>query len=211
MPLQQPRPTPGALLRLAPSISRLAGRTTNARSSPALRYQDVRDDVSDGDVLLFCGKPLLARIVKTFTFGEYSHCGIVASWGGRKMLMHCDLKGGVHSLPVSAALRTFPGDFEWFAVRPEHRDRLRVGTLVDEGLSQLGQPYSVMQPLRAGAHVFFGTPRPAPEALHCSGFVARCFRVAGLPLAAEDDCLLSPSDIARSLVLEPRGVIKHAS
>ncbi len=177
----------------------------------ALEYRDIRGDLRDGDVLLFCGKPLLARIVRTLTLGDYSHCGIVASWGGRKMLMHCSLKGGVHSLPVSAALRTFPGDFEWFAVRPEHRDRLDVSALMREGLAHLGESYQVMRSLRAGAHVYLGASAPDPEAFHCSGYVARCFRAAGLPLAEEDDVLMSPSDIARSFALEPRGLIRHAS
>ena len=199
------------MLRLQPKPQHRAIRSAKADDTPSLRYDDVRSQLRDGDVLLFNGKPLLARIVRAVTLGDYSHCGIVASWGGRKMLMHCDYKGGVHSVPVSAALRTFPGEFEWFAVRPEHRARLRVPALVEEGLLHLGQPYAVLRSLHAGAHVHFGARAPEPDALHCSGYVARCFRVAGLALATEDDSLLSPTDIARSPILEHRGVIQHAA
>jgi cell wall-associated NlpC family hydrolase len=187
----------------------------DALRSGALRYEDVRNEIQDGDVLLFDGTHFLSSVVKRLTSGAYSHCGIVLTWNGRRMFVHADVANGVQAGLLSAALERFRGPgVSWLSVAAEAREQLDLEALTAEAQSHLGMPYDVWGVVHAGAHVLLGAraPRPAdePQPTHCSAFVARCFRKAGVPLLARADKLVSPDDISRSPAFVDRGVIQLA-
>ncbi len=179
---------------------------------PALRYEDVRDRVQDGDVLLFDGRQVLSSLVKRLTNGRYSHCGIVLTWNGRRMLVHADVANGVQATLLSTVLNRTenPGPL-WLALSDEARAHVNLDTLRSEAQSHLGMSYDVWGVVHAGAHVFLGTRAPElsdePRPTHCSAFVARCFRLSGQPLFDLVDNLASPDDISRSLAFVPQGTL----
>ena len=172
---------------------------------------DVRDAFRDGDVLFASGAQLLSSVVKRLTRGVYSHCGIVARWNGRPMLLHVDVSAGAAATLVSSALTRYVHGFDWYSVRPDLRASLDTSALLGEAQAHLGLPYNMGEVVHAGAHVLLGAPAPSlprtPAPTHCSAYVARCFRAAGLPLLDAPDNLVSPDQLSRSRTLVLRGSI----
>jgi hypothetical protein len=186
--------------------------STTVRDEHVLTYDDVRDDLRDGDVLLASGGEVLSHVVKRLTRGAYSHCGVVSTWNGRRLLLHADVSTGVRATRISVALQRYPRGLDWFRVRDDARARLDVDRMMREAQAHLGHSYSLREVVQAGAHVLLGAAAPAPAAapgpLHCSSFVARCFRAGGLPIADVADSLVSPDRVARAEELERVGRIR---
>ncbi len=178
-----------------------------------LQYGEIRDQVEDGDVILFRGTIFLSRLIERVSGGKYSHCAIAANWGERKMLLQAELMGGVQAVPLSVAAGTYKGRVDWFKIAPEWRQRLDIAALLKEARADLGLTYATSELLRVAAHTLFGAKLPNdcdnPHALFCSQYVERCFRRAGTALCADSDVGTSPSEIAASRVLQFQGVIAH--
>jgi hypothetical protein len=91
---------------------------------PQLRYEAIRDQVEDGDILLFRGTVFLSRVIERVSHGAYSHCAIAANWGERKMLLQAEMLGGVQAVPMSVAVGTYPGRVEWYKFAPAWRPKI---------------------------------------------------------------------------------------
>jgi hypothetical protein len=184
-----------------------------ASTNAQLKYDDIRDRVEDGDVVLFRGTIFLSKVIEQVSHGTYSHCAIAADWGERKMLLQAELMGGVQAVPMSVAVGTYTGRVDWYKIAPARRAKLDIAALLAEARADLGLTYATSELLRVAAHNVFGAQLPAdcdnPHALFCSQYVERCFRKAGLSLTSTSDVGASPSDIAASGVLELQGTIVH--
>jgi hypothetical protein len=178
---------------------------------PHFAFDDALPALQDGDVLFASGAQLLSSVVKRLTRGVYSHCGFVAHWNGRPMLLHADVSAGVQATLLSSALRRYTRGFDWYAVRDERRGSFDASALLGEAQAHLGLEYNMGEVVHAGAHVLLGAPAPSvprqPSPTYCSAFVARCFRAAGLALVDAPDNLLSPDQLSRSAELVFRGSI----
>ena len=178
-----------------------------------VRYDEIRDQIQDGDVILFCGTIFLSRVIERVSHGDYSHCAIAANWGERKMILQAELVGGVQAVPMSVAVGTYKGRVDWYKIAPEARAKLDIAALLTEARADLGLAYARKELLRAAGHFLFGAKLPSdpndPNALFCSQYVERCFRRAGLSLCKDTDGGTSPSEIATSDVLQYRGTIAH--
>jgi hypothetical protein len=178
-----------------------------------LQYGDIRDQVDDGDIILFRGTIFFSRVIETVSAGAYSHCAIAANWGERKMLLQAELMGGVQAVPLSVAAGTYKGRVDWYKITPEWRQKLDIAALLKEARADLGLTYATSELLRVAAHTLFGAKLPNdcdnPHALFCSQYVERCFRKAGMALCNDSDVGTSPSEIASSKVLQFQGVIAH--
>ncbi len=178
-----------------------------------IRYNDVRSQVDDGDVILFRGTILLSRIIERVSHGDYSHCALAANWGERKMVLQAELVGGVQAVPMSVAVGTYKGRVDWFRIAPSHRARLDIASLMAEARADLGLGYAKEGMLKAAEHFLFGAhisedPND-PRALFCSQYVERCFRKAGLSLSKDADAATSPTQISASTALEYMGTFVH--
>jgi len=180
---------------------------------PTLKYEEIRDRIEDGDIVLFRGTIFLSRVIEQVSQGAYSHCAIAASWGERKMILQAELMGGVQAVPFSVAVGTYRGRVDWYKIRPAWRAKLDIAKLLAEARADLGLTYATSDLLRVAAHRLFGAELPGdcdnPHALFCSQYVERCFRRAGLSLSKSTDVGTSPSEIAASEVLEYQGGIQH--
>jgi hypothetical protein len=178
-----------------------------------LQYGDIRSRVEDGDVILFRGTVFLSRVIERASQGTYSHCGIAANWGERKMLLQAELLDGVQAVPMSVAVGTYSGRTDWYKIAPAWRGKLDLAALLAEARADLGLTYATSDLLRVAAHTLFGAGLPAdcdnPHALFCSQYVARCFRKAGVALCNDSDVGTSPSEVAASPVLQLQGTILH--
>lgn len=185
-------------------------RAQDAPAGPRLEYSDVRDDIQDADVMMFRGEELVSRVIKAGAHSAYSHAGLVVWWHRRAMLLDAR-RAGVGATPLSVGIHGYRGVVDWYRIRPEHRARADVMKIIEEAQRNLGLPYAGDDLVRAALNEVAGLDLPPdcerPEALFCSQYVARCFRVGGLPLHPQRDIATVPSEVALSPVLEFVGTI----
>ncbi|HUM13362.1 MAG TPA: hypothetical protein VLT82_20610 [Myxococcaceae bacterium] len=176
-------------------------------------YAEIRDQVKDGDVILFRGNVLFSRIIQRISAGRYSHSALILEWGRRWMILQAELIEGVQAVPLSVAVARYHGDVDFYPLTPEARAKVDLPRLAAAAKSALGLRYAKLDLLRVAAHLLFSFPLPRyrrdPEALFCSQYVSRCFRVAGLDLVPESDVGTSPEQIATSRWLRYGGTIRH--
>jgi hypothetical protein len=84
---------------------------------------DVADDIRDGDLLLFRGRGVIARLIGVAGRSEYSHAARAVWWGND--LFCCEvreLRGG-RAVTLASQVRRFPGLIDVFEVNPSNRWR----------------------------------------------------------------------------------------
>lgn len=195
------------------AVARLRGRERDDAS-----YEDVRSEIMLGDLLLFQGKAPLSWLIRHLTHGSYSHAGLAVWWdhpAGRRLMVFEAVLEGVAVRPASTAVDRYPGQVDWWALRPEYRQQLKCDLLFRRALDLLGSRYSV-----GGLFAFAGrllahktdfVPDRRSASYFCSQYVCACFRNAGLDLVEEKpDHLTSPEDLARSGCFEYRKTLHRA-
>jgi hypothetical protein len=150
-----------------------------------------------GDVLLFEGTSLLARLTRLVTRSRYSHAGIAIWWMNRLFVLHATEWHGVQLTPVSKTSDF--GSIAWFRAK-RHVDLRHV---VSHAADLLGERYSFGGYLKIGLSLLLGRQRGGPEertrGLFCSQFVAESYRRAGQDLVpGSPDHLTTPHDLASS-------------
>jgi hypothetical protein len=188
-----------------------------------VNYSDVRSQMEDCDIILFHGTVLGSRIIEDISKSVYSHSGLIAYWGDRLMLLQAEIEG-LQAIPLSVGVGQYPGRVDWYKPKPEYRAKLNVKAALDEARADLGLSYATADLLKAGVddlmqnvHSFIGRlmqfKLPGnvtnPNALFCSEYVERCYRVGGVPLKDTTDVQTTPGDIADSPVVVYQATIQH--
>jgi hypothetical protein len=177
-------------------------------------YQDLREQLQTGDLLLFRGNRLLSGVIERLSDSPYSHVAIVARWRERVVAFQADLRG-VEVLPASTMVCKYSGKVDWWALKPELRDgTFKEQALFDTALTLLGIKYGYWRLLELGVRILLGRtlkPKDAhatPDSLFCSEFVSRCYRNASGDLLdvnkTANDASTSPADFATSGFFEQR-------
>jgi hypothetical protein len=177
-------------------------------------YQDLREQMKTGDLLLFRGNRLLSGVIERLSDSPYSHVAIVARWHDRVVAFQADLRG-VEVLPASTMVCKYSGKVDWWALKPELRERsFKEDALFDTALTLLGIKYGYWRLLELGGRILLGrtlNPKDAhatPDSLFCSEFVSRCYRNASGDLLdvnkTANDASTSPADFAASGFFEQR-------
>lgn len=179
--------------------------------STAAQYSEIRDQIQDGDIILFRGARLLSRMIEAGSKSKYSHAAIALWWHRRLMLLQAEIQC-IQAVPLSVALGKYKGVADWYRVRDEHRARIDFAPILDEAKVDLGLAYSTSELLKSALHSLVGLDLPpdceTPHALFCSQYVARCFRVGGLPLIeGMTDIETTPGHISKSPILEYSGTL----
>jgi len=178
-----------------------------------IRYEDIRSQIKDGDVLMFKGRYLHSSIIRGLTRSFYSHAGIAVWWNRRLMVMEA-VERGVRILPLSRKISSYRGDVEWFCSKKEisERDRLRMIIFAQE---ELGKSYARWREIFFGWKILLRRDLSEKDELrrenklYCSQYVAQIYNSVGLDLKKKrDDRFMSPDDVANSPLLEKRGVFK---
>jgi len=177
-------------------------------------YQDLRDQLKTGDLLLFRGNLLLSAVIERLSDSPYSHVAILARWRDRVVAFQADLRG-VEVLPASTMVCKYSGKVDWWSLKPELRQGpFQENELFDTALTLLGIKYAYWRLFELGLRILLGralNPKDAhatPDSLFCSEFVSRCYRNASGDLldvnkTANDACT-SPADFAASGFFEQR-------
>ncbi len=177
------------------------------------KYEEIRLQIKNGDVFLYRGQGIVAGIIRWLTHSTYSHAGIAVWWNERLMVMEAVMRG-VRVTPVSRNLFQHKGSVEWFTCKKEisEEDRLRMVIFAQE---ELGKSYARWKAVLFGVKVLFKRDLGKKDELRmenklfCSQYVARIYNAIGLDLKKNrEDRFMSPGDLARSPLLEKRGVFK---
>ncbi len=164
-------------------------------------YKDVRDQIRDGDVLLFQGTSLFSRLIRRFTRSRYSHSGLAVWWNDRLFVLEAT-EPEVRAMPLSILVGHYPR-VDLYELRTKV-DRLRV---VQAAQDQLGKKYAVWGIVRFARRLLeriHGGPNPRkpPDKFICSQLVAYALREGGLVVDDRDpDAFVAPEDLAKSPAL----------
>jgi hypothetical protein len=178
-----------------------------------LKYDEVRLQIKNGDVILYTGKKIFARLISWLTRSPYSHAGIAVWWNERLMVMDAVMRG-VTIAPLSRNIFQHKGNVEWFSCRKEitEEDRLRMVIFAQE---ELGKSYARWKAVVFGLKMLFKKDLSKKDELRmenklfCSQYVAQTYNSIGFDLKKNrEDRFMSPGDIARSPLLEKRGRFK---
>lgn len=164
-------------------------------------YSLLRDQIDDGDVILFRGNAELSHVISDISQSAYSHAGLVLTWYGRRMLLSAEMPR-VQAIPLSLKVATYNGRIDWYKLTPEAREKLDIQRLAVEALTNLGVEYGTGKLFDLASHFILGTEAndddANPTTLVCSQYVSRCFRLAGMDLSLKSDLATVPGEIAVS-------------
>jgi hypothetical protein len=177
------------------------------------RYEEVRPQIQNGDVIMYTGKKILPRLIGWLTRSPYSHAGIAVWWNERLMIMEAVMRG-VRVASLSRNIYQHKGNVEWFSCKKEiaEEDRLRMVIFAQE---ELGKSYARWKAVLFGLKVLFKRDLSKKDELRmenklfCSQYVAQTYNSIGLDLKKNrEDRFMSPGDIASSPLMEKRGEFK---
>jgi hypothetical protein len=178
-------------------------------------YQDLREQIRTGDLLLFRGNRLLSGAIERLSDSPYSHVAILARWQSRVIAFQADTRG-VEILPASKMVCKYQGKVDWWSLKHHLRDSgvFKEDDLLNAALTLLGVKYGYLRLFELGVRILLGrTLNPkdahaAPDSLFCSEFVSRCFRAASNDVLdvnpQANDASTSPSNFATSGFFESR-------
>jgi hypothetical protein len=178
-----------------------------------LKYDEVRLQIKNGDVIMYTGKKIFARLISWLTRSPYSHAGIVVWWNERLMVMEAVMRG-VTIAPLSRNIYQHHGNVEWFTCKKEisEEDRLKMVIFAQE---ELGKSYARWKAILFGLKILLDRNLGRKDQLRmenklfCSQYVAQIYNSIGLDLKKNrEDRFMSPRDIARSPLMEKRGEFK---
>ena len=177
------------------------------------RYEEVRLQIKNGDVIMYEGKSMVPKLVSWFTRSPYSHAGIAVWWNERLMVMEATMRG-VRVMPLSRNIFKHKGKVEWFTSKQEisDEDRLRMVIFAQE---ELGKSFARWKAVLFGLKILLNRNLSKKDQLRmenklfCSQYVAQIYNSIGLDLKKKrEDRFMSPGDIAKSPLMEKRGEFK---
>ena len=183
-----------------------------------LRYDEVRLQIKNGDVIMYAGKKTLSKLISWVTRSPYSHAGIAVWWNERLMVMEAVMRG-VTIAPLSRNIFQHHGNVEWFSCKKEisEEDRLKMVIFAQE---ELGKSYARWKTMLFGLKILLNRNLSRKDQLRmenklfCSQYVAQIYNSVGLDLKKNrEDRFMSPGDIAKSPLMEKKGrfIIKNGS
>lgn len=179
-----------------------------------IRYGGVRDDILNGDVLLYKGKGIISWLIKKITRSEYSHAGLAVWWNDRLMVMEAVGKGVVVT-PLSTNIENYHGDVDWYWCKETISDDART-RLVVCAQEELGKSFARCGMLFVALCMVLKQPLNKDDSFYtskrffCSFFVARAYTSIGLDLRkGKSDGFTTPDDIHRSPLLVYKGSLKQ--
>jgi hypothetical protein len=176
------------------------------------RYADVRDEIRDGDVLLFRPRGLVWRLIAVAGRSQYTHASMAGWWHGR--LMNVEMtSGGGRAQMLSNIVARWPGVIDVFTVDPARRFYRRnaveamIGiTGIDYGRWNLLQAAFLHMPIvRCVVAPDLDDAAKSHWPPFCSQAVSTALRAGGVdPVPHLADRLTEPGDLARSAALQYR-------
>ncbi len=183
------------------------------------KYNEVRKQIKDGDVLLYKGKGIFTSgivptLVQWVTDSPYAHAGIAARWNDRLMVIEA-IGRGVITNPISRSLERYKATVEWFQCKKEIPDYVRCN-MVKIAQEDLGKRYAILRTVWFAIKILFirkfkkTDERREENKYFCSQFVAHVYTEAFRDLnELKADGEMAPADIAKSPLLVKKTTIQE--
>ncbi len=162
---------------------------------------------------MYRGRSLLSRIIQYMTRSPYSHAGLAAWWNDRLMVMEAVAKGVVVTT-LSANVRSYHGDVEWFTCVEEIPETDR-HQMIQFAQQELGKEYARWRAVMLGLKILSQKDRKQRDRLRrerrlfCSLYVAEVYNAIGKDLKkGVSDRFMSPADLAGSPLLRRAGLLR---
>jgi hypothetical protein len=91
---------------MAAVMPRLLNLNLKQMTQCEIKYANRRAEIKHGDIILFRGSSILARLIMYFDNAYYTHVGVVFEMGGRKFIIDSNSKG-VHPDFLSDRIREY--------------------------------------------------------------------------------------------------------
>ena len=176
-------------------------------------YQNIRNDLKTGDLVLFAGRGLVSATIKYSTFSKWSHVGMIINmpeydfvtvWESTTLSKAMDLethapRSGVQLVPLSARVRTYNGEIavrQLEGLEPNHID---VNGLMELRKEVSRRPYeqSKLELIKSAYDGPFGHNEEDLSSLFCSELVAEAYQRMGLLSEQKPSNEYTPADFSQ--------------
>ena len=183
------------------------------KQAAAISYQKCRNEIKDGDILMYKGNDITSKVIATFTKSDYSHAGIAVWWNKRLMVMEAVSKGIIVT-PLSANIKNYNGDVELYVYKDTISDEDRRKMIIC-AQDDLGKKYNMFGVIWMGIKILFkqkmghSDTYENPNQMFCSQYVAKIYNSIGIDLnIGLSDAYTCPDDIVKSDGTIRKGALK---
>ncbi len=175
-------------------------------------YNEIRENLKTGDIVLFSGKKALSMGIKWFTGSTWSHVGmvlrlpewnIVLLWESTTLSNLTDITTGketqgVQLVPLSERVKKYDGDISVRQLEGVDRTPEMMADLKTLSEQFKGKPYeqSKIELLKSAYDGLFGENQEDLSSLFCSELVAEAYQTMGLISESEPSNEFTPKDFS---------------
>ena len=177
---------------------------------PVMAYDDLREQVLDGDLLLCSGSAIFSKMIQKATNSIWSHVGFVMWLRSidRLMVLESVEDMGVRSVPLSSYFGDYSGSGKGYPGRLLIARHAQLsGRTLNAGFGQfavdrLGYPYNTDEIAQIAVHLASGGLMLEQEFADakrfiCSEYVNACYERLGVSIHKSHWHFVAPADFAR--------------
>jgi len=187
-------------------------------SVPSLKYEQIKDLIHSGDIILCSGKSLFSKLIKRFTDSIWSHVGFLLRVDqiGRVVVMESVESKGVQVVPLSHYVSNYEGGGKPYQgdvliARHSHFDESSINHLSRHAVDLLGHRYDNSEILRISARIALSSflnkrkhdPLQRDNEYICSEYVYECYKSVGITIQHNKGGFISPADFAMDENINP--------
>ena len=179
---------------------------------PHLSYEEVRNYIQSGDIILCSGNSVFSSMIKRATGSIWSHVGFIIRWNeiDRLIVLESVESIGVRAVALSHYVNDYDGNDEPYdgkilLARHDDFKEDNVSYLSRKAVDLLGKNYDKGEILRISKNLLFDGIRgdkkysmPDDNKKYiCSEYVYECYKSIGLQIDHNDGGFISPADFAK--------------
>lgn len=177
------------------------------------QYEDVRDQLQSGDILLCSGSGIFSQMIQKWSDSVWSHVGFIMRLDDidRVMVLESVEPIGVRTVPFSHYIKNYKDNrgYPGRLLVARHRDfptdqPKKLNKLSRFAIDRFGYPYDKDEIARIAARIGFGLfgikkKRPKWDQEYiCSEYAWACYRSVGVDIGWDDRGFIAPKDFARA-------------
>lgn len=182
-----------------------------------VNYQDIRDTLQTGDIVLYSGHTLFSLAIKLSIKSNWSHCGMVIKleehnflsiWESTLLTGIKDLDSGTHKrgvqlLPLSDRINKYKGGIairRLLGVKFDENDHNKL-TLLRKELAKKDYDFDIIEMFKSAYDGDRGANTEDLSAIFCSELLAEAYQSMGLLDEAYPSNEFTPADFSEKKIL----------
>ena len=193
---------------------------------PVVKFEQVKDCIQSGDILLVSGNSALDKIIEKGTTSVWSHIGLLfnlySSLIKRIMVMESLITYGVRSIPLDNYLYNYNGSGISFngklmIARYNNFPIMKLPAVITRAIDLLGCHYNTQDiaeiAMRIAIKHTIGVNMPGivknDKTYICSEYVSECYKAAGINIPYNSAGYIAPSDFINCTDIVPLFFIEN--